>query len=76
MAEFDYGSWAMNDMVQGYLDGRNADVPEPSGNRSLSYHHGFRNGRDELENKRPRADAEKLRKMADEAIRADMGVDL
>jgi len=32
-------------MLEGYLDGFNLDSPEPSQNRSLSYQHGFANGR-------------------------------
>jgi hypothetical protein len=38
----------LDEMVEGYLDGRKADNPEPSSNRSLSYRHGFANGRDDL----------------------------
>lgn len=33
------------DMVEGYCDGLNLDNPEPSGNRSHSYRHGFLSGR-------------------------------
>ena len=36
------------EMVEGYLDGRTADTPEPSANRSASYRHGFEMGRNDL----------------------------
>ena len=60
-----------DEMVEGYLDGFNLDNPEPSANRSASYRHGFANGRDDRAHK-PRAPAAELRRMADEAIEADL----
>lgn len=40
----------MNDeMVQGYMDGRDKGSPEPSENRSHSYRHGFKVGRNEIQ---------------------------
>lgn len=59
------------EMMYGYLDGRKADSPEPSRNRSHSYRHGFANGRDDLA-KHPRAMAAVLRELAEEAIEKDM----
>ena len=41
-------TWAEDEMLEGYLDGRKPDNPEPSGNRSRSYRHGFQSGRDDL----------------------------
>lgn len=41
-------------MRYGYPDGRKPDSPQPLGNRSHSYRHGFANGRDNLA-KHPRA---------------------
>lgn len=38
-------SRAEDEMVEGYRDGRSADNPEPSGNRSRAYRHGFQSGR-------------------------------
>ncbi|WLA99874.1 hypothetical protein [Bradyrhizobium elkanii] len=59
------------EMMYGYLDGRKADNPEPSDNRSHSYRHGFANGRDDLAG-RPRAMAAVLRELAEEAIDKDI----
>lgn len=50
----------MDETVEGYLDGRCMDNPEPSENRSHSYRHGFANGRDDKRGK-PRAPAHILR---------------
>lgn len=58
------------DMIQGYLDGLDLSSPEPSGNRSFSYRHGFANGRDDRGNG-PRDTADNLRTMADEAMILD-----
>ena len=58
-------------MMYGYLDGRRADNPEPSSNRSHSYRHGFANGRDDLA-RRPRATAAVIRELAEEAIDEDI----
>lgn len=38
---------ANDDMVEGYMDGYDLTVPEPSANRSESYKHGFKVGRGE-----------------------------
>jgi hypothetical protein len=59
-----------DEMVEGYLDGRDLNSPEPSDNRSHSYRHGFANGRDDRAGK-PRASAAVLRLQADAAIAAD-----
>lgn len=61
---------ANQDMIDGYRDGRDPHNPEPSGNRSRSYRHGFANGRDDL-NHTPRASAEWLRQEADRCIIVD-----
>jgi hypothetical protein len=60
-----------DEMVQGYLDGRDPNAPEPSANRSASYRHGFRNGRDEILKLPPRASFEKVSAMAEEADAQD-----
>jgi hypothetical protein len=39
---------AQDEMVEGYLDGRDPDAPTPSDNRSRAYRHGFQSGRDDL----------------------------
>lgn len=39
---------ANDEMVEGYMDGFDLSNPEPSDNRSLSYRHGFANGRDDI----------------------------
>lgn len=46
---------ANEEMIQGYRDGFNPDTPEPSGNRSHSYRHGFKAGRNDIskEDERP-----------------------
>lgn len=64
-------SWPEDEMLEGYLDGFRADSPEPSGNRSKSYCHGFRNGRDDLA-RNPRTTADYLRQQAEEAIKMDL----
>lgn len=61
----------LDQMVEGYLDGSNADNPEPSANRSASYRHGFANGRDDLAHS-PRLPANMLRLQAEQAIREDV----
>lgn len=58
------------DMIEGYRDGFDLCVPEPSGNRSHSYHHGFANGRDDRIGN-PRASYAELVRMAEEAIAKD-----
>ncbi|HEV8263246.1 MAG TPA: hypothetical protein VGQ19_21110 [Burkholderiales bacterium] len=64
-------SWAEDEMVQGYMDGRNPDNPEPSANRSRSYRHGFQSGRDDLAKKLSAPFEERIRQ-AEEALKADM----
>lgn len=59
------------EILEGYLDGLKPECPEPSGNRSHCYRHGFANGRDDLL-KAPRATAQILREMADEARKRDL----
>lgn len=66
----DGAGFADDEVYQGYLDGCDANSPQPSGNRSASYRHGFANARDDLR-QRPRAMAETLRRMAEEAKRED-----
>lgn len=60
----------MDDMTQGYVDGRDPDSPEPSDNRSHAYRHGYANGRDDLR-RTPRASAHDIRRMAAEAAEKD-----
>jgi hypothetical protein len=59
----------LDEMVEGYRDGRKLDNPEPSANRSDSY--SFANGRDDRAGS-PRAPAAMLRSMADKAIADDV----
>jgi len=61
----------LDEMVEGYRDGRDPDSPEPSANRSESYRHGFLNGRDDHASS-PRAPASLLRLAADAAIARDV----
>lgn len=61
---------ANQEMVDGYLDGRNADTPEPSANRSQSYRHGWQVGRAEIERRRL-GKCDEVRERADNAMRAD-----
>ena len=60
------------DMIEGYMDGLDLESPEPSGNRSRSYTHGFFNGRDDRRGK-PRASHDWLVAAAEEAMLADAG---
>jgi hypothetical protein len=39
--------FAADEMYEGYMDGLSAESPEPSGNRTPAYIHGFLNGRDD-----------------------------
>lgn len=64
---------AEKEMVEGYLDGFRLDNPEPSGNRSLSYHHGFMNGRADITHKLRPFTVDQLRHIADCAIAIDAG---
>lgn len=61
---------ANEEMIQGYMDGLDLTSPEPSGNRSRSYCHGFTNGRDDRAGK-PRASHAWLEAAAEEAMAAD-----
>jgi hypothetical protein len=64
---------ANDDMVEGYGDGFRDDrteMPKSFANRSLSYRHGWLNGRDDRLNK-PRATAVDLRVLADLAMAKD-----
>lgn len=61
----------LDEMVEGYRDGRDPDSPEPSANRSASYVHGFLNGRDDRAGS-PQAPATVLRLAADAAIAHDV----
>jgi hypothetical protein len=58
------------EMLDGYFDGLDPDSPEPSGNRSACYRHGFLNGRDDR-NGCPRDSAANLRLQAEIAIESD-----
>lgn len=61
---------ANDEMVEGYLDGFNLTTPEPSGNRSRSYCHGFLCGRlDRTPADWGKYTADQLRGMADAAAR-------
>lgn len=62
---------ANDEMVAGYLDGRNLDNPEPSENRSYSYRHGFMVGRNEKLGLPPIASFDAVLKMADDAMEKD-----
>lgn len=61
---------ANDDMVQGYLDGFDRDALPPGPNRSASYVHGWKNGRDDRLGQ-PRSTAAVLRVQGDEAMRLD-----
>lgn len=61
----------LEETVEGYLDGRKAEHPEPSSNRSANYRRGFANGREDLANS-PRLPAQVLRLLADQTIREDV----
>jgi hypothetical protein len=61
---------ANQEMVDGYLEGRDLDSPEPSANRSQSYKHGFMVGRGEKTGTLTQ-DAAYLREAADKAMDAD-----
>jgi len=42
-----YPDFIMQQVCEGYYDGRRPDSPEPGTNRHPAYIHGFRNGRDD-----------------------------
>lgn len=58
--------YSATEMAEGYLDGLDRTNPEPSGNRSASYRHGFLNARADITN-RPRATYARLLELAEEA---------
>ena len=58
------------DMLAGYWDGLNGE-PEPGANRSHSYRHGWKNGRDDRD-KSPRSAASYIREEADKARELDL----
>lgn len=63
---------ANDDMIEGFRDGYNLSAPEPSGNRSNSYRHGFKVGRlDKTPADWGKYTADQLHRMADEAMEAD-----
>lgn len=64
------GRPANEEMVQGYMDGRDLNAPGPSANRSMSYRHGFSVGRAEREN-RTLGHFDEVIRWADEAMDAD-----
>ncbi len=63
----------MDEMQRGYLDGLVKGSPEPGGNTSFSYRHGFWNGRDDARGE-ARASASELRNMARIAVAKDRGL--
>jgi hypothetical protein len=65
------GKPANDEMVEGYRDGFNLDIPEPSDNRSFSYHHGFKNGRADKNGKLSFASAGFARYQAQIAMEKD-----
>ena len=61
---------ANDDMMQGYLDGYERDAVRPGPNRSASYVHGWKNGRDDRIGM-PRSTAAELREKAVESMLTD-----
>lgn len=61
---------ANDDMIEGYRDGLRTDALPPGPNRSASYIHGWKNGRDDRLGQ-PRRTAAALRAQADDAMRLD-----
>lgn len=64
------------EMIQGFLDGYDPNNPEPSENRSHSYRHGFRAGRNDIRKNAEDAPfygltVDEIRRMADEAMEKD-----
>lgn len=66
---------ASEEMIQGFRDGYDLDAPEPSDNRSHSYRHGFKAGRND---KMPYGQGpfhgvsfDEVRRMAGEAMAQD-----
>ena len=64
---------ANDEMIQGYMDGLDLSLPEPSDNRTHSYRHGFANGRVDRDNRChwPRVSVAWLNAKADAAMEAD-----
>lgn len=62
---------ANSDMIEGFRDGCDLSAPEPSGNRSNSYRHGFMVARIDKGVIPYQGPADHLRKLADEAMEAD-----
>jgi hypothetical protein len=62
---------ANDEMVSGYMDGFNLDVPNPSENRRRSYRHGFANGRSDKTGQHRGFSCGQLERMADTAMAAD-----
>jgi len=62
---------ANDEMVAGYMDGGNLDIPEPSENRSHSYRHSFAVRRAEVLRKEPLLPAADLRELAEIAEKKD-----
>jgi hypothetical protein len=60
----------VQEMILGYIDGRKANSPEPSDNRTRSYRHGFKAGRNDL-NPDPFLTADAMRKLAEDAYKLD-----
>lgn len=57
------------DFIDGYMDGRNLDCPEPNENRSEKYKHSFMIGRSEISRKI--IPAKKSRVLAEAACKND-----
>lgn len=62
---------ANNEMVSGYMDGFNLDIPKPSTNRSHSYRHGFANGRADKTGQSRGLSFQELNDLADESMLKD-----
>lgn len=62
---------ANSDMIEGFRDGYDLTAPEPSGNRSNSYRHGFMVARIDKGAVQYHGPVDHLRKLADEAMEAD-----
>lgn len=61
------------EMVEGYRDGGDLDIPEPSANRTHSYRHSFAIRRAEVIRGGTGKSPDQLRAEGDEAIRKDDG---
>jgi hypothetical protein len=66
---------ANDEMIQGFRDGYDRNAPEPSENRSHSYRHGFKAGRNDIlphgEGPFYNMHIDTIREMADEAMKMD-----